>query len=80
MKKLLVILSFFFVSNVVAQTQSLKNRVEEIVVGHDKYKIAIKYSPSGTRIYIPMRKVFNGAKYYANGYTVTLSLLPDIEH
>ena len=60
MKKLLIILSFFLASNVVAQTQSLKDRVEEIVVGHDKYKIAIKYTPSGSRIYIPMRKVFNG--------------------
>jgi len=39
MKKLLTILSFFFVSNVVAQTPSFKDRVEEIVVGHDKYKI-----------------------------------------
>jgi len=60
MKKLLAILSFFFVSNVVAQTLSLKQRIEEIVVGHDRYKIAVKYSPSGHRIYIPMRKVFRG--------------------
>jgi len=60
MKKLLVILSFFLVSNVVAQTPSFKDKVEEIVVGHDKYKIAVKYTPSGHRIYIPMRKVFNG--------------------
>lgn len=60
MKKLLVILSFFFVSNAVAQVQSFKDKVEEIVIGHDKYKIAVKYTPSGHRIYIPMRKVFNG--------------------
>lgn len=60
MKKILTILSFFFVSNVVAQTQSFKDKVEEIVVGHDKYKIAVKYTYSGHRIYIPMRKVFNG--------------------
>ena len=60
MKKLLVILSFFFVSNAVAQVQSFKDKVEEIVIGHDKYKIAIKYTHSGSRIYIPMRKVFNG--------------------
>lgn len=60
MKKLVVILSLFLVSNAVAQTLSFKDRVEEIVVGHDKYKIAVKYTPSGHRIYIPMRKVFNG--------------------
>ena len=60
MKKLLIILSFFFVSNVVAQTQSFKDRVEEIIVGHDKYKIAVKYTHSGHRIYIPMRKIYNG--------------------
>lgn len=60
MKKLLIILSFFLVSNVVAQTQSFRDKVEEIVVGHNKYKIAIKYTHSGHRIYIPMRKVFNG--------------------
>ena len=60
MKKLLTILSFFFVSSVVAQTQSFRDKVEEIIVGHDKYNIAIKYTHSGHRIYIPLRKVFNG--------------------
>lgn len=60
MKKLLTILSFFLLSNAVGQTQSFKDKVEEIVVGHNKYKIAVKYTHSGHRIYIPMRKVFNG--------------------
>ena len=60
MKKLLIILSFFLASNVVAQTQSFRDKVEEIVIGHNKYKIAVKYTHSGHRIYIPMRKVFNG--------------------
>lgn len=60
MKKLLAILSFFFVSNAVAQTQSFRDKVEEIIVGHNKYKIAVKYTHSGHRIYIPMRKIYNG--------------------
>lgn len=60
MKKLLILLSFFLSINVVAQTQSFRDKVEEIVVGHNKYKIAVKYTHSGHRIYLPMRKVFNG--------------------
>jgi hypothetical protein len=60
MKKLLIILSFFLASNVVAQVQSFQDQVKEIVIGHNKYKIAIKFTHSGHRIYIPMRKVFNG--------------------
>lgn len=60
MKKLLTILSFFLASNVVAQVQSFEDQVKEIVIGHNKYKIAVKFTHSGHRIYIPMRKVFNG--------------------
>jgi hypothetical protein len=60
MKKLLIVLSFFLASNVVAQVQSFEDQVKEIVVGHNKYKIAVKFTHSGHRIYIPMRKVYNG--------------------
>jgi hypothetical protein len=60
MKKLLIILSFILVSNVEAQVQSFQDQVKEIVVGRDKYKIAVKHVYSGGTIYIPMRKTFNG--------------------
>jgi len=64
MKKLFTILStilsFFLVSNVVAQNQSFKDKVEDIIVRHDRYKIAVKYTRSGHQMYIPMRKIFMG--------------------
>ena len=60
MKKLLVLLGLLLSINTIAQTQSFGDQVKEIIVGRNKYKIAVKHVYSGGVIYIPMRKVFNG--------------------
>lgn len=43
-----------------SQSMSFGDQLKEIIVGRDKYKIAVKHVHSGGVIYIPMRKVFNG--------------------
>ena len=60
MKKLLILLCFFLSIDTIAQTQSFGEQVKEIIVGRNKYKIAVKHVYSGGVIYVPMRKVFNG--------------------
>lgn len=60
MKKLLVLLGLLLSISTIAQTQSFGDQVKEIIVGRNKYKIAVKHVYSGGVIYIPMRKVFNG--------------------
>jgi hypothetical protein len=43
-----------------SQSMSFGDQIKEIIIGRDKYKIAVKTVKHGGVVYIPMRKVFNG--------------------
>lgn len=63
MNKFILTLVLFFslvTAPAISQTMTLGDQVKEIVIGRDKYKIAVKHVYSGGTIYIPMRKTFNG--------------------
>lgn len=73
MKKitLTLLLLFSLVSiPAISQSMSFQDQVREIIVGRDKYKIAVKHVSSGGIVYIPMRKVFNGKvlREWISGY------------
>lgn len=63
MKKIKVVLLFVLLTlggYAEAQSMTFYDQVKEIIVGKNKYKIAVRYINSNTRIYIPMRKIRNG--------------------